>query len=137
MNLNPDVVHVELVHNPLQRAPGRAQTVVILAYVFQNFINNVHGTSREIIAQGVIGGERDHFPRRVAVHVDGWDVIVDRSARVEHSQTLHSHGVDGMRDRLVVVDGEAIPYQQLATVPTGYDQAHHNRKKKTGTSNHD
>lgn len=103
VNTIPNVPHMEFVYDALQRRPVRPQSVAILADSEENLIDRVHGGRGESRANRVFRRVGDYFLWRVSVHVYRRYSIVHGGLGVETLQALHSHGVDGVRDRFVKV----------------------------------
>ena len=125
VHLLPHVHHVKFVYHSLQRAPIRAQPVVILPDIVQDLVDHVHRVRGEIVTQRVTRGERNNLLWRMTIHIDGGYVVIGTGSRIEHLQTLNCHGMNGVSNGFIKVFREPILDQQLAAVLAGDSQPYH------------
>ena len=89
--------------SPFNGRPARSQTVVGSSDIRQDMIQEIHGGRGKVVASRVAGRVRHNLLLRQNVVVDRRDVVVFRCSRVEDSQSLHGHGVNGMSHCFVEV----------------------------------
>ena len=91
----PQVLHVEVVGDALDRGPVGTEAVVLCAERAQDGVDSVHGWCVEVPAYRVVGCKRKDQVRRLReVVVHRGNQVVNRCFRVEYLKALNGHAVD-------------------------------------------